>query len=157
MNRKGQVSIGQALLGVFLFAILIIGGMNAYLGNLYENDVSVPSTIDEAKFEAMFGKYDGTGKSNITTALANTSSSIHTKSKVPFFGTAIDFFAIGSESISKGYDSIGFVSSYVIFAQDNTVLGTFLPSSFWGLLLSIFTIILVLVVVGALWRYNLTK
>ena len=150
MNKKGQINIGQVLVTSVIFVILVIGGFNFYLGSLYANEVSIPAGINQADLNATFSKFD--------TSIANTANSTYeNRNRIPILSGIRDFFSAGVDSIKAAYDSIGFMNDYVAFVKKDTVLGAFLPQSFWGLLVSIFTIILTLIGLSALWRWNLTR
>lgn len=151
MNKKAQnTTIGGILVGVFLFSILIISGFTFYLGSLVDNNVALPDGVNETNIYNSFQKFEDN--------LSSTADDIDSKkNQVPFIGGAIDFFATGVDSMKTAGASIGFVKEYINFARTNTVLGTFLPDTFWGMLTAILTIILVFVGLGALWRYQLTR
>lgn len=151
MNKKAQgTTIGGILVAVFLFSVLVISGFTFYLGSLVDNDVALPDGVNDTNIYASFDRFE--------TNLSNTADDIDSKkNQVPFIGGAIDFFATGVDSMKTAGASIGFVKEYINFARQNTILGTFLPDTFWSMIIAIFTIILVFVGLGALWRYRLTR
>lgn len=150
MNKKAQGNIGTVLVSSFIFVLLIISGFNLYLGTLYANDADIPDSIDEDKLNKAFSRFNS--------SFVNTTSEIDDqKNRIPILSEIADFFATGADSIKAAWDSIGFMNDYINFAKDNTVFGKILPDTFWGLLVSVFSIILVFIGLSALWRWNLTK
>ena len=153
MNKKKaqqQFNIGSVFIGLSLFALLRIGGFNFYLGYLVDNSATLPDGINKTEIQSSFGRFDN--------ELGDTSNSINTTKgdsteQAGFF----DYFAVGISSVRTAWDSIGFMADYVNFVRDNTKLGQFLPDEWWSIVLSIFTIVLVLVGISAFWRYNIVK
>ena len=150
MTKKAQINIGQVLVGCFLFIVLIMGGFNFYFGSLYENSVSPPSGVDEANFTASF--------SGFNESFGDTANETYKeRNKIPIIGGTLDFISAGVDAVKSSWDSVGFMGDYVQFVRKNTVLGKFLPDSFWTMLIAVMTIILTLIGIGALWRWNLTR
>ena len=152
MNKKAQqqYSVGTIFIGISIFALLLIGGFNFYLGFLVDNNAATPAGIDEASIQASFNRFNST--------LASTADDIDAnKTKIPVVSGLFDFFASGIDSIKTAWNSIGFMRDYVNFARTNTELDKFLPESWWSIITSLFVIILVLIGIGALWRYQLVK
>jgi hypothetical protein len=150
MNKKAQsgITIGQLFVAIFFFAIILISGFTFYLGSIVDNGATIPDGINQTQFETTFLAYE----QNLTQRADEINSE---KNSVPLIGGAIDFFAGGINSIKIGWSSLDFVKSYLQFAQSNTVLGKYLPQTFWSMMGAIFTILIILIVLGALWRYRL--
>lgn len=150
MNRKGQTTIGGLFVAIFLFTLIIIGGFTFYFGSLVDNGSAIPDGVNETQLYASFDKFED----NISTTATSIDSN---KSSAPIVGGTIDFFSGGLDSIKAGFTSLQMTKDYIAFTQKHTVLGTFLPDTFWGLISAILTIVIVFIVLGALWRYNLSK
>lgn len=150
MNKKAQsgITIGQLFAAIFFFSFILISGFTFYMGSLVDNGGSIPDGINQTEFQQTFASYE----TNLTQRADEINSE---KNSVPLIGGAIDFFAGGINSIKIAWSSLDFVKSYLQFAQSNTVLGQYLPQTFWGMMGAILTILLVLIVLGALWRYRL--
>jgi len=152
MNKKAQAqyNVGSMFIGLGIFALLLMGGFNFFLGFVVENDGTIPAGINETKLNENFARFDS--------SFSNTSSTIdETKDDIPVIGGLLDFFASGIDSIKAAWDSIGFMKDYVNFVRSTPPFDKFLPTQFWSIILSMFTIVLVLIGISAFWRYNIVK
>ena len=152
MNKKAQqqYNVGTMFIGLGLFALLLIGGFNFYFGFIAANDGTIPDGIDQTDFTNNFARFDS--------QFENTSTTIdETKDDIPVIGGLLDFFASGIDSIKTAWNSIGFMKDYVNVVRTTKPFDTFLPEQWWNIVISIFTIVLVLIGISAFWRYNVVK
>ena len=143
-----NMTVGQVFIMITLFGLLLIGGFNFYLGYIVDNDGVIPDGIDESAIKGNFSRFNS--------ELQNTSETIdESKEDVPVIGGLLDFFASGIDSIKTAWNSIGFMRDYVDFTRENSPLGTFLPNTWWTMVIALLVILLALVGIGAFWRFNL--
>lgn len=150
MNKKGQTTLGHIIMAIGVFILLLMGAFNFFIGFTAENEVDLSDSVDEDAYRALF--------ENATRNVSNTADTVdQNKSSTPKIIQGFDFFVSGIDSIKAIWGSVDIMNDYMNLAKKDTPLGYILPTSFWTIVGALVTIFIIFVVLGALWRYNLTK
>ena len=149
MAGKAQTTLGNIFLALGLFTLLLMGAFNLFLGHVVSNDVELSETINTAAYTAQFDR--------VNANLSQTADIMNdNKTKIPFVSATFDFFATGIDSVKAAWISVDIMTDYMTLIQTNSPLSFIIPKSIWGIVITILSILLILVVLGALWRYQLT-
>lgn len=146
---KAQVTVGQLFIGVVIFVALFAFSFNFFLGHTLANDITLSDSINTTAYQKLIAD----AQENITTNQQNVEAN---KTNQPPLG-GFDFFSAGVESIKTLWNTGDMAGQYVVFVQKESGVGKYLPESFFGFVMAIVIVTVILIVLGALWRYGLTK
>lgn len=139
---KGQIRVGNVVLAFIMLGLIMLGAFTLYVNFLVDNDV-VPDTSLQADINALYASTSSNAK-----AIQNDSEEVSTQ-----FDSGDNIFIRGSKVLDSASNTGKLAISGVRVAQ-NATGETQLPQEFWTTIVVIISIISVLAVAGALWKWD---
>lgn len=141
-NVKGQIRVGNVVIAFIIMGFIMLGAFTLYVNFLEENNVTADKAL-QADINALYASTSSNAE-----AIQDDSEEVSTQ-----FDSGDNIFIRGSKVLDSVGNTGKLAISGVQIAQ-NATGDTQLPKEFWSTLITIITIIGVLAVAGALWKWD---
>lgn len=142
MNKRAEWTVNSVVSTLLIISFLFLAGFMGYLSFLNDNNAVLSGTINLNKMNQTFNK-----SVQLSDQIQNSSQSL------PSGLSTFDFLALGYDSIKSILQAPALFLTIISFIQENSWF-SWLPAQFWGLIFALITAAIVLIVLGAVWRYK---
>lgn len=142
VTMKGQIRAGNVLIAFIILGFIMLGAFTLYANFLVDNDVTPDKSL-ETEINSLYAS----SRSNAVEA-QDDSEEISTQ-----FDSGDNIFIRGSKALQSVTNTGKLATKGFAIAQNGTG-ETQLPQEFWDTNTLIFTIIVIFVIAGALWKWD---
>lgn len=143
-NKRGAATIGDYVVGMFLFLFILIAGFAAYSGTITDYDSPVETSFNQSRLDVLYSD-----------ASAISDTALNKSQETPSI-LGLDILITGLDTIKTGFSMLAVGEEAATFVREETIAGQ-LPDVFWGTFTIIIILTAIFITIGTIWRYRMKK